>query len=75
MTQTGAELGIVSPEGDFSLDGYDTVVCEYLHELLAADKRELEPFRAVAENNLCLDGADEGDLSDATRMSGPFAFK
>ncbi len=75
VTQTGAELEIVSPEGDFSLDGYDTVVYEYLHELLAADNRELEPFRAVAENKLCLDGADEGDLSDATRMSGPFAFK
>ena len=75
VTQTGAELEIVSPEGDFSLDGYDTVVYEYLHNLLAADNRELEPFRAIAENKLCLDGAEEGDLNDATRMSGPFAFK
>ncbi len=75
VTQTGAELEIVSPEGDFSLDGYDDVVYEYVQDLLVADHPELEPFRAVAENKLCLDGTDEGDLHKATQMSGPFTFK
>ncbi len=76
VTQTGAELSIVSPEGeDFSLDEYDTVVYEYLHELLEADHPELVPFRAVAENKLCLDGVDESALCEATKMSGPFTFK
>ena len=75
VTQTGAELEIVSPEGDFSLDGYDEVVYEYTHDLLVSDHPELEPFRAVAENKLCLDGTDEGDLHKATQMSGPFTFK
>mgnify|MGYP007135058047 FL=1 len=36
---------------------------------------ELEAFRAVAENRLCLDGVKETDLSDARSMSGPFTFK
>ena len=75
VTQTGAELEIVSPEADFSLDGYDEVVYEYAHDLLVSDHPELEPFRAVAENKLCLDGTDEGDLHKATQMSGPFTFK
>lgn len=75
VAQTGADLEIVSPEGDFTLEKYSEVVYEYLHEILAGDYRELEPFRAVAENKLCLDGADESDLSEATKMNGPFTFK
>ncbi len=75
VIQTGAELKIVSPEGEFSLDGYDEAVHEYLHEVLVEDHPELDAFRAVAENELCLYGTDESDLSEATKMSGPFTFK
>jgi hypothetical protein len=75
ITQTGAELQIVSPQADFSLSGYDNVVHEYLYEVLVEDCPELEPFRAVAENQLCLDGVEETDLSQAKQMSGPFTFK
>ncbi|AUX08309.1 hypothetical protein AArcSl_0659 [Halalkaliarchaeum desulfuricum] len=75
VTQTGAELRIVSPEGEFALDVYDEVIHEYLHDVLVEDHPELEAFRAVAENDLCLDGVDEGDLSRAKEMSGPFTFK
>ncbi len=75
VAQTGADLEIVSLEGEFTLEGYSEAVYEYLHKILAGTHRELEPFRAVAENRLCLDGVDEGDLSDATKMSGPFIFK
>ncbi len=76
VTQTGAELSIVSPTGeDFSLEEYDEVVYEYLHELLESDHPELEPFCAVDENKLCLDGVDTTDLDRATQMSGPFTFK
>ncbi|WP_049982430.1 restriction endonuclease [Halorubrum sp. BV1] len=75
VVQTGAELQIVSPEDGFTLDSYDEVVHEYLHDVLVDDYPELEAFRAVAENQLCLDAADEGDLSEAKAMSGPFAFK
>ncbi|MFC7165362.1 5-methylcytosine restriction system specificity protein McrC [Halospeciosus flavus] len=75
VTQTGAELQIVSPLGDFTLEGYDDVVHEYLHEVLAEDCPEVEAFRAVAENKLCLDGVDEADLDQAKTMSGPFTFK
>jgi len=75
ITQTGAELEIVSPESDFELDAYDDVVHDYLYEVLVGDYPELEAFRAVAENRLCLDGVEETDLSRAKQMSGPFTFK
>ena len=75
VTQTGAELQIVSPEQEFTLDRYGTVVQKYLHDVLVTRVPELEAFRAVAENRLCLDGVKETDLSDARSMSGPFTFK
>jgi hypothetical protein len=75
VTQTGAELQIVSPEEEFGLDAYDEVVHDYLHSVLVEESPELEAFRAVAENQLCLDGVDESDLSQATEMSSQFAFK
>ena len=75
VAQTGAELRIVSPEGEFSLDGYDGAIQNYLHDILVTGSPEIEAFRAVAENRLCLDGVDETDLSDAKSMSGPFTFK
>src|SRR6056297_2892897 len=52
ITQTGAELEIVSSESDFELDAYDDVVHDYLYEVLVGDYPELEAFRAVAENRL-----------------------
>jgi hypothetical protein len=75
VTQTGAELRIVSPEAAFSLEEYDEVVRDYLHDVLVEDSPELEAFRAVAENELCLDGVDKSDLSRATDMDGPFTFR
>lgn len=75
VTQTGAELQIISPEQEFTLEGYGDVVHDYLHEVLVTRSPELEAFRAVAENRLCLDGIEETDLSDAKSMSGPFTFK
>jgi hypothetical protein len=75
VTQTGAELQIVSPVGDFSLEGYSDVIHDYIHSVLVEDRPELEVFRAVAENKLCLDGVDESNLAQANDMSGPFTFK
>jgi hypothetical protein len=75
VVQTGAELEIVSPKQEFTLEGYDAVVHDYLYDVLVENSPELEVFRAVAENQLCLDGVDESDLSEAKSMSGPFTFK
>ncbi|MCD2204527.1 5-methylcytosine restriction system specificity protein McrC [Halobacterium sp. KA-6] len=75
VKQTDAALEIVSPPGDFSLDTYDRVVQEYLHDVLVEDTQELDAFRAVANNQLCLDGVTESELSEATEMSGPFTFR
>lgn len=75
VIQTGSELQVISPVGEFTLDSYDGVVEEYLHEALVAECPELEVFRAVYENQLSLDGAHHSDLSAATSMSGPFTFK
>jgi len=49
VTQTGAELQIVSPEQEFTLDGYGDVIQTYLHDVLVTRSPELEAFRAVAE--------------------------
>lgn len=75
VTQTGAELSVISPFEGFSLEEYGYAVHEYLYDVLVREYPELEAFRAVAENRLCLDGVDEGDLVRSRAMSGPFAFK
>lgn len=76
IAQTGAELQVISPDADrFTLEMYHDCVHEYLHEVLAETYPELEAFRAVAENELCLDGVSESDLGQAKQMSGPFTFK
>ena len=75
ITQTGAQLQVVSPTGRFSLDAYDTVVREYLHDMLATLYPHLDVFQAVRENELCLDGATEADLRHATETDGPFTLK
>jgi len=76
VTQTDAELQVISPSGrTFSLEGYHQSVHEYLHEALLENHPELEAFRAVADNQLCLDGVDETDLDEAKEMRGPFTFR
>ncbi len=75
VAQTGAELSIVSPDDDFTREAYDMAVYEYLYDILVDDHPELEAFRAVYEERLCLDGVDENDLTEARSMSGPFTFQ
>lgn len=75
IKQTEAELRIVSPSDEFSLDAYDDALYEYLYDVLVRDYPELESFRAVVENVLCLDGVDENHLARSRRMTGPFTFK
>lgn len=74
VTQTGAELQIISQPRDFSLEAYDDAVRGYIHEVLTEEHPELEAFRAVANNRLCLDGVDESDLDEARDAGGPFSF-
>ena len=74
MKQTGAELRIISQPKDFSLEAYDDAVNEYIHEILTDEHPELEAFRAVANNRLCLDGVDESNLDKARKAGGPFSF-
>ncbi|MFC7070611.1 restriction endonuclease [Halobaculum lipolyticum] len=74
VAQTGAELSIISPTSEFSLESYGTAVREYLHQLLAESYPILDVFRAVDENELCLDGATVDDLSTVTSMSGEFTI-
>lgn len=76
IAQTGAELQIISPGVDqFTLVDYHGRLHEYLHAVLVENRPELEAFRAVAENDLCLDGVDVADLDEANAMSGPFTFR
>jgi 5-methylcytosine-specific restriction endonuclease McrBC regulatory subunit McrC len=76
IAQTGADLQVISPNRrKFTLEGYHRSVHEYLHETLLDGHPELEAFRAVADNELCLDGVDEMDLSEAKEMNGPFTLK
>jgi 5-methylcytosine-specific restriction endonuclease McrBC regulatory subunit McrC len=75
VTQTDAELQVISPQDGFSLAGYDDALYDYLHGVLAENHPELAVFRAVSENKLSLDGVDESELNTAMSMDGPFTFK
>jgi hypothetical protein len=65
----------VSPPDEFSLDDYGSAVHHYLQGVLSELSPELRAFRAVAENQLCLDGVEETALCEARSMSGPFTFR
>jgi hypothetical protein len=75
VTQTDAELQVVSPPNGFSLAGYGDALHDYLREVFAEDHPALEVFRAVSNNKLSLDGVSERQLHQARSTSGPFAFK
>lgn len=75
VSQTGAELQVISPADDhFTLDGYHACVQNYLHEALADMYPALNVYRAVEEHALCLDQQDGAELEQLTDLGGPFEF-
>jgi len=74
VAQTGAELQVISPPGEFSLGKYHAVIREYLHGVLANTYPALDVFEAVEEHELCLDQRDASDLDQLTDSDGPFDF-
>ena len=74
IVQTGAELQVISPAEEFSLDAYNEAVHEFIHRVLAMEYPTLDVFRAVGENALCLDGVSENALDGIADPDGPFDF-
>jgi 5-methylcytosine-specific restriction endonuclease McrBC regulatory subunit McrC len=75
VAQTGAELEVVAPEGDqFELDAYHSALRDYLHSVLSATYPVMEVFRAVEQQQLCLDQYDASDLDRIADPDGPFDF-
>lgn len=75
ISQTGAELQIVSPLAErFGLTEYHDAVRTFLHEALSQHYPVLDVFRAVEDHHLCLDQRDPSDLDRLTEAGGPFDF-
>ncbi len=75
VSQTDAELQVVSPDSDgFSLNGYHDGIRDYLHEAITEVYPGLDVFRAVEEHALCLDQHDASALERLTDPDGPFGF-
>jgi hypothetical protein len=72
VNRPGAAVDIVSPDGAFSCEAYESLLQEYLLEVLAESYPELQAFEAVAEGMLCLDGVTPADLASVEDTDGPF---
>ncbi|ELZ36919.1 5-methylcytosine restriction system specificity protein McrC [Halorubrum distributum] len=74
VNRAGATVDIVSPDGEFSCETYESILREYLLDVLAESYPELEVFDAVNEGMLCLDTATTEDLSRIEDVNGPFSI-
>jgi hypothetical protein len=74
VQRTNAEVEIISPDGDFTCEEYESLIEEYLLDTLALKYPELRIFTAANDAHLCLSGASENDLSAVRDTKGPFSI-
>lgn len=74
VNRTNTTVDIVSPDGGFSCEAYESVIREYLLDVLVGSYPELAAFDAVADGVLSLDGATTSDLSLVEDVNGPFSI-
>lgn len=74
IKETDAELEIISPESEFTCEGYEELIREYLLATLASHYPELHAFDAAAQNHLSLSGVSESDLSQVYDANGEFSI-
>jgi hypothetical protein len=74
VNRAGATVDIVSPDGSFSCEAYESLLREYLIDVLAESYPELKVFDAVDEGILCLDTVTTEDLSLIEDVNGPFGI-
>jgi 5-methylcytosine-specific restriction endonuclease McrBC regulatory subunit McrC len=72
VNRPDTKVDIVSPDGEFSCEAYESELREYILEVLIETYPELEAFDAVREGMLCLDGVTTADLAKADDPDGPF---
>jgi len=74
VNNTGATVDILSPDGGFSCETYETVLRDYLLETLENRYPEIGVFEAIRQGILALRGATEDDLAAITDVDGPFGI-
>ena len=74
VNRADATVDIVSPDGEFSCESYESLLREYLLDVLTESYPELGVFDAVNEGILCLDTATIEDLSLIEDVNGPFSI-
>jgi hypothetical protein len=74
INRPDTSVDIVSPDEGFSCEAYESLLREYLLEVLAESYPELRAFDAVSEGMLCLDGVTPSDLVAVEEPDGPFGI-
>lgn len=74
VTNTGGEVEVVSPDGEFTCDDYEHRVRQYLFETISIEHPELRVFDAVDRGYLALEGASTEDLEHVRDTKGPFSI-
>jgi hypothetical protein len=74
VQHTGAEIEVVSPDGDFTCEDYEEGIRKYILETLAITYPELHVFEATADAHLSLSGVSEEALSEVHDTNGPFSI-
>ncbi|TKR27987.1 5-methylcytosine restriction system specificity protein McrC [Natronomonas salsuginis] len=69
-----ASVDILSPNGGFSCESYESLLHEYLLETIELRYPEIGVFNSVREGMLCLQGVSEEDLAAITEVEGPFGI-
>lgn len=74
VQHTGAEIEVVSPDDNFTCEGYERILRQYILETLAISYPELHIFDAVADAHLSLSGVSDEALSEVHNTNGPFSI-
>ncbi len=74
VQRTGAEVQIVSPDGEFTCERYEQLIENYLLEIIGIEYPELRVFAAASKGHLYLRGASADDLSEVHDTNGPFSI-
>ncbi|WP_027119196.1 5-methylcytosine restriction system specificity protein McrC [Natronorubrum tibetense] len=74
VNRAGATVDIVSPDGEFTCESYESIIREYLLDVLTESYPELKAFNAVNGGMLCLDNVTTEDLPLIEDVNGPFSI-
>lgn len=75
VNRPGATVDIVSPDNGFSCEAYESLIREYLIDVLAETYPHLAVFEAAGNGILSLDGVTTTELEDVDDPDGEFSIR